>query len=169
MFGSTMSHLYAPPTEPANPYAHLGTAHHAGGIDADASVTPAIREALLGTRPWVLLMSILGFIGAGFMILGAGGILFFTTSAMPMMTVMILVYVAMGVLQGAGSAYLFRYASSIGTLRSGGDILAVERALDEQRAFWKLAGIGALSFIALYVIVLIGTLVSFSASGLGPF
>jgi hypothetical protein len=57
-----------------NPY--QASSHSAYPVSAGGSVTPAILQSLAGTRPWVRLCSIMGFIGAGFMILAmVGGVL----------------------------------------------------------------------------------------------
>ena len=101
-----------------------------------ASGIPAI---LAGTKPWVRLVSILGFISAGLMILlgiGVAGLGLFQRGA-PEFVAIGMIYPITGLLYLVPSFYLFRYASRIEDYVRGGQDMQLELALDSQRAFWK--------------------------------
>jgi hypothetical protein len=118
-----------------------------------------VQAILQGTKPWVRLVSILGFISAGFMILigvallalgAAGG---FVGELGPQFGAIAVVYPIFGLLYLVPSVYLFQYASRIGQFISGGgQEVQLELALDSQRAFWKFVGILCIIGIVLMVL-----------------
>lgn len=131
-----------------NPYASPSA-----DLDAPRStnggITAAMIEALRKTKGWVLFLGILLFLGAGFMLLAALGIMAAATlgggtkSALPTgmiigMSVFYLVFAVLYVLLGI---YLLRYSSAIGRLMKDGDSAAMETALQSQQKFWRMAGI----------------------------
>src|SRR5690242_3106158 len=73
--------------------------------------------ALRGTRPWILFMSVMTFVGAGVMVLGAG--VFFMMTLMHKNegpgVAMGVVYLAIAVLYIAPGIMLWRYAKFIGS------------------------------------------------------
>jgi hypothetical protein len=116
---------------------------------ASGPMTVVMVDALRGTKPWVLLIGILLFVGAVFSVIGGLGVM--ASSAMmgaarggapaamfvgmgAMYLVVAVVYVFLGM-------YLVKYSSAIGRLVSGGQSGDMEDALRQQRKFWKLAGI----------------------------
>lgn len=108
------------------------------------AAAPGIQAALAGTKPWVRLLSIVGFIAAGFMIVvGVLGAVFGTTfgDMPPGMSAVFLIYPLMGVLYLVPSLYLFRYASRIDDYIRGGEDVQLELALGAQRSFWRFMGI----------------------------
>ena len=115
--------------------------------------SPGIHSALAGTKPWVRLISILGFISAGFMILGglAAGALG-ARMGMPEAAVLIFIYPLMGLFYLVPSLYLFRFATRIGEYVQGGQEAQLELALESQRSFWRFVGI--LSLIAIVLTAL---------------
>ena len=115
--------------------------------------TPGIQSALAGTKPWVRLVSIIGFISAGFMILGgvAGGVVG-ALMGRPEAAVLIFFYPLMGLLYLVPSLYLFRFATRIGEYVQGGQEAQLELALESQRSFWKFVGILSLVGIVLGVL-----------------
>jgi hypothetical protein len=153
----------------ANPYAApvVDQQQHptTPGMSSDNAVTPAILDAMAQTRPWVLFLSILGFIGAGFMILGSLGLMI-AGSAMggAEMGAIGVVYIAFAVIYIFTSLYLYRYAASIKLLMSGYGVHALEEALGHQKSFWKLVGILAAVFMVLYFVIF---LVAIVAGGMG--
>jgi hypothetical protein len=134
-----------------NPYASSTTGIHPS-FGSSGNISPQVVEALAGTKPWVRLCSVIGFIGAGFMILGGivmmiGGAVglsqFSKSSGAPtaMFGVLGAVYIVMAFLYIYPSVKLWSYGSRIVSLmssRSEPDLIA---ALHEQRAFWKFVGI----------------------------
>jgi hypothetical protein len=102
----------------------------------------AIRSQLGRTQPWVRLLSIVGFISAGLMIVvgliaGAFGLREGQAEAL----VLLFGYPLLGVLYVYPSLCLQRYAGSIRRFVASAQNADLEAALDAQRSFWKFAGI----------------------------
>lgn len=138
-------------------------------------ITPTMVELLQATRPWVLFCSVLGFIGTGFMGLGAlimvgltvfMGVVGTNTVGgelggmeVAMFGGLALLYIALAVPYFFGSLFLLRYSSAIGRLGTDGDSHAMEDALLNQKSFWKLVGIMVITMFALYGVILVGAVV----------
>ncbi len=147
-----------------NPY--QASSHSAYPASSGGSITPATLQALAGTKPWVRLCSVLGFIGAGFMIIA--GLLMITTGAMAGLSsqqsaglaglpvVMGIVYIAMSLLYLFPSLKLWQYGSAIVRLMSSNSTADLEAALDQQRAFWKFVGIMMIIMIAITLLAMVG-------------
>lgn len=147
-----------------NPY--QASSHSAYPASSSGSVTPAALQALSGTKPWVRLCSIMGFIGAGFMILA--GLLMMTTGAMAGMSsqetaglaglpvVMGIVYIGMSLLYLFPALKLWKYGSAIVRLMSSNSTADLEAALDQQRGFWKFVGIMMIIMIAITLLAMVG-------------
>jgi hypothetical protein len=116
-----------------------------------ANGIPAI---LAGTRPWVRLVSILGFVVSGFTILVGIVIAGLTLVRLAPSEGLVLavVYPISGLLYLVPSVYLYRYASQIEDFVRNGEDWQLELALDSQRAFWKFVGILALVSIGFFVL-----------------
>ena len=127
-------------------------------------VTPR-SVALLGqTRPWVLLMSILMFIGAG--LLGLVGLLAIVFSSLGTRTgspvgifgylgvTLGLFYLAVAAFYFVPALYLFRYAANIARLRSSGRADDLENALESQKSFWKFVGIVSAIVLGIYLVIM---------------
>ena len=146
-----------------NPYQ---ASSHSAYPTSSGSVTPATLQALAGTRPWVRLCSIMGFIGAGFMILA--GLLMMTTGAMAGMgsreaaglaglpVVMGITYIVLSIIYLFPSVKLWKYGSAIVRLMSSGSTADLENALDQQRGFWKFVGILMIIMIAFTLLAMVG-------------
>ncbi|MEK7949919.1 DUF5362 family protein [Luteolibacter soli] len=135
-----------------NPY--QPSAYGSSYPTATGYVSPAFIQALAGTKPWVRLCSVLGFIAAGMMIFialammatgavggmrsrgGAGA------AAVPV--IMGVIYLAMSVVYLFPSLKLWKYGSAILRLMSSQSAADLEQALEQQRGFWKFVGILAL-------------------------
>ncbi len=132
-----------------------------------------IVASLRKTRPWVLFIAILGFIGAAFMLLASipvflgGGMMGMTgfegadaglgMAGTGMMIGMGVIYLLMGVIYFMASLYLLRYASAIKRAVTGLNIGDLESALEAQASFWKLVGIlSIVSIILMLVFMVIG-------------
>ena len=144
-----MTDVYtAPQSDMAAPNAKLG------------AITEEMVNALRGTKGWVLLIGILMFIGAAFMVIAALGMILGGAAmgaagqGMPtgMLTAMGVVYLLMAFLYIFPATYLVKYSSAIGRLVSDGRPVDMEAALDQQRKFWKFAGVLALISIVLMVL-----------------
>jgi uncharacterized membrane protein len=135
-------------------------------------MTDTIINALKKTRPWVLFLAILGFVGAALTLLV--GISVIISSVMlgkvegidaeiapfgsGMMIGLGVVYAAMALIYFFSSLYLLRYAGAIKRLSSSLSVADLEAALTQQASFWKLIGILALISIVLMVVMLLAGL-----------
>ncbi len=137
----------------ANPFSapQVGATQASGARDSasgDSQLTPKIFKTLAETRPWVMLMSVLGFIGAA---LGALGSLGYGAMSLmagdaggglsAMLGVGALFMGAVSALYGFAAYFLFQYASEISRLMRTRASLELERALIAQKSFWKFVGI----------------------------
>ena len=132
---------------------------------ATGQVSAGIIQALAGTKPWVRLCSIMGFIGAGFMILAglmmmAGGAIGGSSNSSMrglgwMQTFMGVIYIALSVMYLFPSLKLWKYGTAIIRLMSSQSAADLEQALVEQRGFWKFVGIVVLIYLAIVALGLI--------------
>jgi len=120
----------------------------------DILLTEKGQKFLNQTRPWVRFLSIMVFIGAGFMVIGGLAMLLLsmtgslvgagsdTFGILPGQSVIIgLIYVVLSILYIAPGIFLFRYATAIKVLKSMRTSQALENALKYQRSFWCYVGI----------------------------
>ena len=117
----------------------------------------AIVEALTGTRPWVRLVSILGFVMTAFLALVALVMPFFSTltDGAPGLGFGILAFLLYGfiaLVYGFLSLYLFRYSQSIGNFERSRSVSDLGAALGHQKSFWRLVGIVASIYLVLIVL-----------------
>jgi hypothetical protein len=134
----------------------------------EGAITEEMISALRGTKGWVLLIGILLFIVAIFM--GLGGVFMMFGSAMmgaagvkggapagvfigvgAVYLLMTAIYVFLGI-------YLVKYSSAISKLIASGQSADMEAALEQQRKFWRLAGVLALIGIVLMVVGMIAAI-----------
>lgn len=131
-------------TDDQNPYKAPETELKAESVPlAGGDYTETMAIYLKQTRPWVRFISVLGFIGVGFMVIASivmiisgGSNLGFAYGLL-----MGVVYLAMAVLYLFPVLHLSRYASSISRFLESARTVDMEAALKDQKAFWKLSGI----------------------------
>ncbi|HTQ43654.1 MAG TPA: DUF5362 family protein [Polyangiaceae bacterium] len=150
---------YAPPTTPYAPPPAMAPPAP-GGMVPEQSV-----EMLRQTRPWVMLMGVLCFIGSAFMLLGglaviAMGALAAATaggkSAAPM--ALGIVYIPLSALYIYPGLKLTKFGGAIGRLVQSRAAPDLDAALEQQKSFWKFAGITTVVMIVLYIFVIIGAM-----------
>lgn len=147
---------------PYNPYeAPHANESPAAGPNADAQAM--ILEAMKRTRPWVLFLSILGFLGSGvmfllglFMLVAGSAMTALAKGPMDKFTPLLgLVYIGFGAFQIAPSLLLFRYGSAIGDhSASGGAMPTLVTAVERQASFWRFAGIATAVIMGLYFVII---------------
>jgi hypothetical protein len=130
-------------------------------------------QPLQRTQPWVRFMAIMGFIGAGFMVLVGltAGIAGAATGRLETLGLMV-VYPILAVVYVFPSMFLLRYADRIKTFVASGLEHDLASALDAQRSFWKFAGVFTIvSFVVGLVLsafaVIAGIMVGMSGRTLG--
>jgi hypothetical protein len=150
------------PTEDPNPYAsprtpgqHRLPGQHTG---EPAVLTPGIYRAMAETRPWVLFLSVLGFIIAGVMVLFCLSMAWMSlvSGAPGVFLVWPVVYLLYAVIYFAGAYYLLLYGRRIGSFRLTNQIHDLEAALVAQKSFWKLIGIITAIALTLAILMILG-------------
>jgi hypothetical protein len=123
------------------------------------SITESMLLSLRQTKPWVRLLSVLGFISIGLMVISGSIslIAFFkhapdNTSALPIVLLGSVCNIVLGLLYFFPSLFLFKFASSIGRLLNGGGSDEMEETLSNQKSFWKFVGILTVITIVLALI-----------------
>jgi hypothetical protein len=151
---SQVAGLISPAGGTATAAAELG--YH-GRRTGTATVTERAVELLRATGPYARIMSVLSFIGAGFMVLGAIGMLI-ATSAAPRGTlsagtpaILSLVYFVLAFLYIPPGIFLWKYASHCKMFGITRDEHNLEQGLQAQKSFWKYAAIATLVCIGLYI------------------
>jgi hypothetical protein len=140
-----------------DPYQPPRAADYVNAPSSDGEVPAEAVDALRETRPWVTLLAILGFIGAGFMILA--GLAIFAIGGnvgRGMPPAFGLVYVLLAVIYLLPSVLLQRYSSSIGRVLDGAGTPAFIEALRSQRSLWRTMGILTLVMIVLMMLAFVG-------------
>jgi hypothetical protein len=146
-----------------NPYATNVTNPVASSDShGSAAITPAIIQALAGTKPWVRFCSVLGFIGCGLMglgglaMLGVGLFAGTTGEGGPVMGAPMIgiaaFYFVLGALYLFPSIKLWKYGTHIFNLMHSESVMDLEAALEAQRSFWKFVGIMICIMIGLYIV-----------------
>ncbi|MEP7124073.1 MAG: hypothetical protein ABJE95_24310 [Byssovorax sp.] len=150
-----------------NPYEapHLGDdALEPGAAD---SAHEAILASLKRTRPWVMFLSILGYLGAAGMVF-LGLMMMVTDGASSglqkgalagMAPFLAFIYIVFGGLYLVPSTLLWRYAAAISTYtRSNGSMKALAGAIEKQTSFWRFVGILTAVMMVLYGIGIVGVM-----------
>jgi hypothetical protein len=135
-----------------NPYSPPAAADFARPVPRapeEGLVPDSILEAMRQTSPWVTFLSILGFIGAGLMVLG--GLVVLVAGGLGKVPAAFgLVYLLGAALYVAPSIFLWNYGSSIRRLLATSDMMSLSDAIGQQRSFWRLVGIMTAAVMGLY-------------------
>jgi hypothetical protein len=141
-------------------------------------------EMLRQTRPWVVFMSVLAFVGSAFSLLlslamfaigaampagmkAAGGAAANIGGAMgAVYAVLGLVYLPVAGMLIYQGIKLWQYGASIGALLGSRAPVDLEEALKHQKMYWKFTGIAYIVIMALYVVFIVGAMVVGVAAGL---
>jgi hypothetical protein len=148
----------------------------APGAFGETPVSTAAIQQLADTKPWVRFLSVLIFVGAGFLVLAAAGMLIAgaagTAMAMPgrssgfpagMGVGLAILYALLAFLYIFPGIKLWKYADHIAVLvrtRRDSDLVA---ALDQQRSFWKFVGIMTIITLVIYVFVIVAVVITAAA------
>ena len=162
---------------PEGPYGNPPAGGYGAGVSGGSSgeragVTDMTVEMLRQTKPWVMFLSVMSFIGSAFMLLGgifmivAGA--FVPTGSGMSTSALGLVYLPMAFLYIYPALKLWSFGGAIGRLTQSRSAFDLEAALGQQKSFWKFAGITTIVMIALYGIFFIGVIVvGVAAAGRG--
>ncbi len=161
---------YAPPAAPAGPPQMA----YAGG--ASSGVSDLVLEMLRQTRPWVIFLGILSFIGCALMLfVGVGtaivGLVMAGATKSPATALLGFFYIPLGLFYLYPGLKLVKYGSAIGRLLETRAMADLEDAMLQQKSMWKFSGISAIVLIILYIllfVVMIGVGMSGIMKGFGP-
>jgi hypothetical protein len=152
-----MNNPYAPPYAPP-PGGYGQPPPYAATAQPGVGVSPNSVELLRQTRPWVMFLSILMFIGSGFMLLGGIAMMGMGATlggrgagAFPGM-ILGAIYLPLAFVYIYPAVKLWSYASAIGRLNNSRMTEDLESALGHQKSFWKFCGILTIVLIALYIV-----------------
>lgn len=127
-------------------------------------------EQLAATKPWVRFISVIIFIGAGFMLLGAIAMIVAGSAGLmlgaagrnapsgfagPFGMVLAAVYAVFAFVYIFPGVKLWKYANAIGSLIQTGSEQDLVAALTQQKSFWKFIGILMLAMLVIYVLAII--------------
>jgi hypothetical protein len=151
---------------PYQPYAPPGVGPAPMPYRSDVAGSPSAPvselavEMLRQTRPWVMFMGVLCFIGSAFMLLaGVGmaiaGAVAAGASKNPFAAMIGFVYIPLAFLYIYPGFKLVKYASAIGRLVEARASADLEEALLQQKSFWKFSGISAIVMFVLYFVFFI--------------
>jgi len=125
-------------------------------------VTEQSVEMLRQTRPWVMLMGVLCFIGSAFMLLGGLAVIAMsalesaaTKSVFPTAALGV-IYIPLAGLYIYPGLKLTKYGGAIGRLLQSRAAPDLDAALEQQKSFWKFAGITTIVMIVVYILFFIG-------------
>lgn len=155
-----------------NPYESPVATESASPARAGGMVPQSTIAELAGTRPWVLLVSVIMWIGAGvsligvvlFLLLGIAGAGAMAKTGNPaaaggLVVSSVMMLVAAGLIIYP-TLKLTKYATGIGRLVKTRSFHDLELVLGEQRRFWKFYGIMILVYIAMVLVSVLLAVVS---------
>lgn len=128
-------------------------------------ISPAAVDLLQQTRPWVLTIAVLAFMGAGMLALGGvavvgvgavGTLIAPEASELGFPFALLgLLYLPLAALYFFGGRFLYRYAKSIQELGKSPSTSLLEDALLHQKSFWKLAALTIIGMFAVYGVAIV--------------
>jgi hypothetical protein len=145
--------------------------------DSSGQAAGAVIDQLARTKLWVRLISILIFIGSGFMVLGGlfmgigGGAAMMASQDTAAFGLgfgirMMLLYILLALLYIYPGIKLWAYANRISALVRDRSTLSLERALNEQRKFWKFIGILTIVVLGLYAVIAVLAVIGVAAGAM---
>jgi hypothetical protein len=167
MLGAPMN-PYSPPA--ASPYPDAPPGYGAAAPPA-GGVSELAVDLLRQTRPWVMFLSILAFLGCAFMLIA--GLLMVGVGLMAsgpekgIQAAVGAVYLPMAGLYVYPAIKMWGFGSAIGRLLTSKAQSDLEAALLQQKSLWKFSGIAAIVVMVLYFLVIIGAVVWGVVMGLG--
>jgi hypothetical protein len=159
-------------TTPPNPYSAPASNPYGAGVGSADTVSPSTISVLAGTKPWVRFLSVMFWLGVGLMLLVAAGMGVMGAIGGPVeeavnnsgafggapLIIIAVIYGALAFLYVYPAVKLWAYGTRIGALRTSMSVADLDAALNEQRRFWKYAGILVIVMICAYVVVIIGAI-----------
>ena len=133
-------------------------AYGGSGDGIDPALDAAVHT-MSQTKPWVRFISVMMFIGSGFMMLGGLGAIVVgligagmgevEAAFIPFLGVL---YIVMAFLYIVPASYLWSYATRIGVLQQQKSLGNLASSLEPQKSFWRFVGILMLVVLVLYAV-----------------
>ncbi|GEM_PF-5003180 len=139
-------------------------------FSAGSEVSTRTVELLTKTRTWVRLLAILGYLCAGFALVGGLMALVTTVRAgigFGVGSVALFSYILVAGLVAGFATLLNRYSSRITVVQTTRQVQALDHALDAQRLIWKVFGVLALIGVVINALVLIVLFITFATTWVG--
>ena len=164
-------------TMETDPYSSPAENPSGSNLASAGLVSAAAVQQLAATKPWVRFISVMTFIGAGFMSLGAAGMAMMgamgVTGAMgassrnqvanPFVGGMgfgvAALYMVLAIVYLFPGVKLWKYVTAIAELIRTGRDEDLVAALNQQRSFWKFMGIMMIIMICLYILATVGVVI----------
>ncbi len=108
---------------------------------SSGGVSPGVVRELVGTKPWVRLFAVLSFIGSAFMIIAGLMALVGGASLGGGFMAVGVIYLIFGGLYLFPALKLWGYGSAIFEVAVNNSPQSLEKAINQQRQFWKFMGI----------------------------
>ncbi len=154
---------------PANPYSTPAANLYGASTGVSSEIVAASTIAqLTGTKPWVRFISVILWLLSGLVLLAATAMAAISvfnppkTSAIPFgngeFMILAVVYGLLSFIYIFPAVKLWKYANRIGSLGATRSTTDLDSALNEQRSFWKYAGIMTIIIICSYIALFIGML-----------
>jgi len=146
-----------PYTPPAAAYGAPYAASPSHGAAPTEAVTELAIESLRQTRPWVLFLSVLAFLGSGFMLLAGIGMTIVglvASKGQGFQSLIGLAYIPFGLVYVYPAVKMWAYGSAISRLSMSRSTSDLEAALVQQKHIWKFLGIAAIVMIIVYALMI---------------
>jgi len=133
-------------------------------VSSDPAVTDQMINTMRPTKMWTKFLSIMGFIGAGMMVLMGifimlAGNLFPQSESSKVPPAMGIIYIIFSIFYIVPSVYLLKYSSALGRFLNSKKEFELESALSSQKSFWKFLGIVCIIGLTLMVLGIVAAIV----------
>lgn len=156
----------SPPGAPSAPSAEVSRVEYERPV-ASAAVDDAAVELLRQTRPWLVLVSMLAFVGSALMLVVAvfAIVAGWLMSGDKVQIVLGFVYIPFAAAYIYPAMKLRSFAGAIERLVSSRSALDLEEALGQQLTFWRFSGMASIALGLMYIAVFVIALGVGVASG----
>jgi hypothetical protein len=144
----------APAIQPTSQFEHASTNHSVRSTSADRKLSADVTRALLGSYPWVLFITIMTYVYALAILVGAILIIIAGSKVeSPLVIGNGLMTMLTAVLYGVGALLLNLYCLRMSRVQVTRSEPSLEAALNSLRAFWMFVGIVMIVMLAFAVVI----------------
>lgn len=124
-------------------------------IKGGQEVTENSLYLMKRTSPWIKFISILSFIGGGFLVLASLVGLTMLRQFPQLGLLIFFLYLVFGIISITLGLFLFRYGDGLASFSTTRNPNVLENGLLNQLRFWRTYGILAICFIVLYIVFIV--------------